>query len=201
MGSQESRSRNVRIILGVILVLSLLCVGFFLANIAGGKLMEYGVRIYSSLAAHLWAPITLPNGVFYLLLLSVVGTFLFVERYLFKSFFGKGEVWRQYRMDTFFWAEWQWKYSWKGKVANLWCECEKCAKAMRSKVVPDGDDDFGVRFVCDQCGKQSTTIRSVSNEREALERVEKKILRKIRVGKYRGVIEERTLEDKNSNSS
>ena len=60
---------------------------------------------------------------------------------------------------------------------------------MKPKIVPDGTGDLGIRYICNGCGKQSTTIRSVESQVEARDRVKKKILRKIRVGKYRGAIE------------
>lgn len=171
-------------ILGVTLVIGLPIGGGLLVYASGGEAVDFGQRLYGFLAGHLRSPFTLPTGIFYLLLGSAVATLTWIGRSVFRKWFGKDEVWRQYRMDKFFWAEWQWDYSWKGKVTNLWCECEQCAEPMRPKVVPDGADDVGIRFICNQCGKQSTTIRSSEDESSALERVEKKILRNIRVGKY-----------------
>jgi len=172
------------VILGVALIIGLAICGGLLAYASGGEAAAFGQRLYGFLAAHLSSPFILPTGIFYLLLGSAVAALTWIVRSIFRKWFGKDEVWRQYRMDKFFWAEWQWDYSWKGKVTNLWCECEKCAEPMRPKVVPDGEDDVGVRFICNQCGRQSTTIRSSEDGKTALERVEKKILRNIRVGKY-----------------
>lgn len=191
MGNKGNKSGVARIVFIVILVFGLLAVGGVLAFYGARDPMGFGTRVYGSLASHLWSPITLPLGIFYLLLLAVVVALLLTGRWVYKKFFSKEEVWRHYRMDTFFWAEWQWDYSWNGKVNNLCCECEKCADRMIPKIVPDGTGELGIRYICNRCGKQSTTIRSVENEEEAFERVEKKILRKIRVGKYRGVIEGR----------
>ncbi|NOX99677.1 MAG: hypothetical protein GXP30_08120 [Verrucomicrobia bacterium] len=194
MGKKESNSRTVRIVLGVVLILGLLVVGGFLAFMALSDPMGFGARIYGPLANHLGSPVPLPLGVLYLLSFITAAALLVIGRCLYKKFLSKDEVWRHYRMDTFFWTEWQWDYTWKGKVINLWCECEKCAERMKPKVVPDGTGDLGIRYICNHCGKQSTTIRSVESEEEAHERVGKKIARKIRVGKYRGVIEGRALE-------
>ncbi len=194
MGKIESKGQTVRIVLGMALILFLLVAGGGLAFMAISNPVGFGVSIYGPLANHLGSPVPLPLGVLYLLSLITAAALLVIGRCLYKKFFSKDEIWRHYRMDTFFWTEWQWDYTWKGKVINLWCECAKCAERMKPKVVPDGSGDLGIRYICNHCGKQSTTIRSVESERESHERVEKKILRKIRVGKYRGVIEGRTLE-------
>jgi len=192
MGNKENKSeQNVRIALGVILIINLFTAAGFLSN--GGS-MGYGEHSYAFLAAHFWASIELSPTIFYLLLFGDVVALFLTAYYLYTTFFSRSEVWRQYRMDTFFWAEWQWEYTWNGKITNLWCECEKCAKPMKPKVVPDGNDGVGVRFICNGCGRQSTTIKSIESESEALEKVGKKILRKIRVGKFRGAIESRVLE-------
>jgi len=194
MANKENQSRVVRIVLGVVLVLGLIGFGGILAVVGAYEVMEYGVRVYAALATHLWSSITMPVGLLYLLLLGNVMALLLMGRRIYKKYYSKDQVWRQYRLDTFFWAEWQWDYTWNGKITNIWCECEKCAERMRPKVVPDGVDGHGIRYICNRCGKQSTTIRSAESESEALERVEKKILRKIRVGKYRGAIEGRAME-------
>lgn len=199
MGNEKDKGRGARIILGVILVFGLVGIGSLLAAVGGVKMMEFGVRIYGSVAEHLSVPLTIPAGVFYILLLGTLAVVFLIGRCFYRKLYGKSEVWRRYRIDTFFWVEWQWQYTWRGKVRGLWCECDKCAEAMKPKVVPDGEDGLGVRFICNDCGKQSTTIRSAENERQALERVEKKIMRKIRVGKYRGEIEGRKLDSSKMN--
>jgi len=195
MGKKENNSRSVRKVLGVILILCLVIIGGLLTVIGAKEMVANGARSYGFLTTHLWSSITLPLGIYYFLLFGTVMAPLVMGRCMYKKFIGKDQIWRQYQLDTFFWAEWQWDYTWNGKITKLWCECEKCAQRMKPKVVPDGTDDFGVRFICNRCGKQSTTIRSVESETEALERVEKKIMRKIRVGKYRGAIEGRMLEE------
>ena len=189
MGNKENKSRAVRIVLGMIVVLSLLAVGGLWAFYGAGDSIGNGVRIYGALANHLLAPIKLPSVVFYLLVLGAVAACILIGRSLYKKFFSKDEVWRHYRGGTFFWVDWQWDYTWNGKISNLWCDCEKCADRMKPKIVPDGTGDLGIRYICNGCGKQSTTIRSVESQVEARDRVKKKILRKIRVGKYRGAIE------------
>lgn len=189
MANDGKKISGIRIVLGVMLVFGLVGLAVLLAVFGGVTMRETGVSIYAAVAAHLWSPFVIPAGVLYLLLLATLVLCCLFGGALYWKFFAKSEVWRQYRMDTFFWVEWQWAYSWKGKVINIWCECDKCAEVMRPKVVPDGESGLGLRFICNRCGKQSTTIRSVENEIEALERVEKKIMRKIRVGKYRGGIE------------
>ncbi len=199
MGNEKNKGRGARIILGVTLVFGLVGMGSLLAAVSGVKMMEFGVRIYGSVAAHLSTSLTIPAGVFYFLLLGTLLIVFLIGRSVYRKFYGKSEVWRRYRIDTFFWVEWQWDYTWRGKVRGLWCECDKCAEAMKPKVVPDGEDGLGVRFICNHCGKQSTTIRSAENEQQAFERVEKKIMRKIRVGKYRGEIEGRKLDGSKMN--
>ncbi len=197
MANEQNKGRGTWIFLGMVLVVGLVAVGVLLAALSSHELVEGGLHVYGVVATHLWSPFSAPLAVFYLLLLGTLGLVFLFGRCLYRKFFGKSEVWRQYRIDTFFWVEWQWDYSWKGKVINLWCECDKCAEVMKPKVVPDGDSGLGVRFICNLCGKQSTTIRSAESEREALDRVEKKIARKIRVGKYRGEIDGRVLDGGN----
>jgi len=199
MANDEKKISGVRIVLAVMLVSGLVGIAALLAVYGGAAMRETGVSIYATVATHLWSPLLIPAGVMYLLLLTALVLCGVIARVIYRKFFGKSEVWRQYRVDTFFWAEWQWDYSWQGKVINLWSECDKCAEVMRPKVVPDGESGLGVRFICNRCGKQSTTIRSVENEMEALERVEKKIMRKIRVGKYRGGIEGKVVEGDKKN--
>ena len=194
MGNRENKRQGIRIVLGVIFTLGLFGTNDLLAVVGSEKLMAYNAPSSGPPIAHLCSSVTLPSGVFYFLLFGTAMALLLIGRCLHKKFLGKDQVWRQYRLDTFFWAEWQWDYSWNGKITNLWCECEKCAERMKPKVVPDGNDGLGVRFLCNRCGKQSTTIRSTENEKDALDRVEKKIMRKIRVGKYRGAIEGRMLD-------
>jgi hypothetical protein len=184
MVNTKNKGRGILVALGVTFVISLLIGGALLMFASGKPPVDFGQHIYGFLADHLKSPLALPTGVFYLLLGSTIAALTWIGRAVFRKWFGKDEVWRQYRMDNFFWAEWQWDYTWKGKVINLWCECERCAEPMLPKVVPDGEDEVGVRFICNQCGKQSTTIRSSEDENTALDRVEKKILRNIRVGKY-----------------
>ncbi|MCF6310985.1 MAG: hypothetical protein L3J39_00895 [Verrucomicrobiales bacterium] len=196
MENDRHRPYTTRIVLASLLAILLVGLGAMMAVLAGGGALEVGAHIYGPAASHLASEVSLPAAVFYLLALATLGFVFLIGRCLYRRIFGKSEVWRDYQMDTFFWVEWQWEYSWKGKVINLWCECDKCAEAMKPKVVPDGENDIGVRFICNRCGKQSTTIRSTESEKEALERVEKKILRKIRVGKYRGEIEGKLLANK-----
>lgn len=193
MQNHKHRPYTTRIVLGFLLAFLLMGLGALMAVLAGDGALEVGAHIYGPVASLLVSDISLPAGFFYILTLAALGFFFLIGRCLYRRAFGKSEVWRQYQVDTFFWAEWQWDYSWKGKVINLWCECEKCAETMKPKVVPDGKNDIGVRFICNRCGKQSTTIRSTESEKEALKRIEKKILRKIRVGKYRGAIEDKML--------
>ena len=194
MGNKENKIQRSRIALGAVFALSLFAQSDLVAASLSDTLMAYGARSHGSPMTYLCASITIPSGVFYFLLMGTVAAFILIARCMYKRFSGKDQVWRQYRLDTFFWAEWQWDYTWKGKITNLWCECEKCAERMKPKVVPEGTDSHGVRFICNHCGKQSTTIKSTESEEEALERVEKKIMRKIRVGKFRGEVEGRTLE-------
>ncbi len=184
MKHQKKRGPGLLVALGGMLVFCLFLGGTLLMLASGESTVEFGQRLYGSLANHLRSPFHVPAGIFYLLLGSTIAASAWIGRLVYRKSFGRDEVWRQYRMDRFFWAEWQWDYTWRGRVTKLWCECEKCAEPMRPKVVPDGEDDVGIRFVCNQCGKQSTTIRSSENENTALGRVEKKILRNIRVGKY-----------------
>jgi len=194
MVDKQNKSQGGRIALGVIITLGMFGEYGLMAASRFDTLATIGVLTYSLPLTYLCALITIPSGVFYFLLLGTATSFFLIGRYMYKKFLRKDQVWHQYRLDTFFWAEWQWDYTWKGEVTNLWCECEKCAERMKPKVVPDGADGHGVRFICNHCGKQSTTIKSTESEQEALDRVEKKIMRKIRVGKFRGGIEGKMLE-------